>query len=85
MSHVLTKITGLDVNVPFTAMLPMVNPVDLVVGGWDLSGVNMADAMRRAQVLDWDLQRKLDPMMRGMKPLPSAYFPDYIAANQRDR
>ena len=41
--------------------------------------------MQRAQVLDWDLQRQLIPYMKDMKPLPSIYIPDFIAANQKDR
>jgi myo-inositol-1-phosphate synthase len=45
----------------------------------------MAEAMQRAQVLDWDLQRQLIPYMKEMKPLPSIYIPDFIAANQKDR
>jgi myo-inositol-1-phosphate synthase len=41
--------------------------------------------MKRAKVLDYDLQRQLEPHMREMKPLPSIYIPDFIAANQGSR
>ena len=41
--------------------------------------------MKRAQVLDYDLQRQLYPMMKKLKPRPSVYTPDFIAANQKDR
>jgi len=41
--------------------------------------------MERAQVLDWDLQRQLIPYMKDIKPLPSIYIPDFIAANQKER
>ena len=41
---------GEEVHAPFNGVLPMVNPEDLVIGGWDISGLNMADAMGRAQV-----------------------------------
>lgn len=34
---------------------------------------------------DFDLQQKLKPMMKSTKPLPSIYFPDFIAANQAER
>lgn len=47
--------------------------------------MNMADAMQRAEVLDWDLQRQLIPFMSEITPLPSIYFPDFIAANQSER
>ncbi len=31
-------------------LVPMVDPNDIVFGGWDISGVNLAEAMERAQV-----------------------------------
>ena len=74
-----------DVYVPFSAMLPMVDPNDLVVGGWDISKHNLADAMKRAKVLEPTLQAQLRPHMEGLVPLPSVYYPDFIAANQEDR
>jgi len=76
---------GDDVYVPFAEVLPMVNPNDLAIGGWDINNMNLADAMDRAQVLEYDLQRQLYPLMKEMVPLPSIYFPDFIAANQSDR
>ena len=74
-----------DVYVPFSSLLPMVSPNDLVIGGWDISKANLADAMARAKVLDIDLQRQLRPHMEGIVPLPSIYYPDFIAANQSER
>eukprot|EP01084_Bolivina_argentea_P053680 98518_1 len=74
-----------EVSVPYKSMVPMVNPVDVEITGWDISSLNMADAMQRAEVFDYDLQRQLYPIMRDMKPLPSIYQPDFIAANQSDR
>jgi len=62
-----------------------VNPDDLVIDGWDISSANMADAMERAQVLDYNLQVQLRPYLKRLKPRPSIYFPDFIAANQSDR
>jgi len=77
--------TGADVNIPLQGMLPMVHPNDLVVGGWDISGTDMAAAMDRAQVLEPTLKALVRKEMAGMKPLPSIYYPDFIAANQGDR
>lgn len=75
-----------DVHVPVCDVLPMVHPNDLVLGGWDISGMPMDKAMDRAQVLDWDLQRQVSPLMAELgKPLPSIYYPDFIAANQEER
>ncbi|KAI9342822.1 hypothetical protein BDR26DRAFT_858824 [Obelidium mucronatum] len=77
--------TGNDVHIPFNQILPMVAPNDLVLGGWDISGDNLASAMQRACVLEWDLQRQVMEQMAELKPLPSVYYPDFIAANQEDR
>ncbi|EEH18259.1 hypothetical protein PABG_00822 [Paracoccidioides brasiliensis Pb03] len=77
--------TASDVNIPFHDMLPMVHPNDLVIGGWDISGMNLADAMDRAQVLEPSLKQLVRKDMAKMKPLPSIYYPDFIAANQEDR
>ena len=41
--------------------------------------------MERAQVLDYNLQTQLRPHMEKLKPRPSIYYPDFIAANQADR
>lgn len=78
--------TGKDIHVPVCDVLPMVHPNDLVLGGWDISGVPMDEAMKRAEVLDWDLQRQVAPHMAKLgRPLPSIYYPDFIAANQEAR
>ena len=76
---------GKNVHVPFKNLLPLVNPNELVLGGWDISKMNLADAMRRAEVLDYELQTQLEPLMKDLVPLPSIYYPDFIAANQGDR
>ncbi|XP_041466381.1 inositol-3-phosphate synthase 1-A-like [Lytechinus variegatus] len=74
-----------DLNIPFKDILPMVDPNDIVFDGWDISRLNLAEAMERAQVLDWSLQEQLRPHMATLKPRPSVYIPDFIAANQEDR
>lgn len=45
----------------------------------------MADAMKRAEVFDYDLQQKLAAEMRRYKPMKSIYYSDFIAANQTTR
>ena len=37
------------------------------------------------QVLEIALQEQLRPLMKDLVPLPSIYYPDFIAANQSDR
>ncbi|KAL7992885.1 hypothetical protein Chor_017141 [Crotalus horridus] len=61
-----------DVYIPFHDMLPMVHPNDIVFDG-------------KAEVLDWPLQEQLRPYMVGLKPRPSIYIPEFIAANQEER
>jgi myo-inositol-1-phosphate synthase len=63
----------------------MVHPNDFVIGGWDISGLNLADAMDRAKVLEPTLKSLVRKEMAEMVPLPSIYYPDFIAANQEDR
>ncbi|KAG7312430.1 hypothetical protein JYU34_001932 [Plutella xylostella] len=76
---------GQEVYIPMSQMLPMVHPDDLVIDGWDISPLNLAESMARAKVLDFDLQQKLRKEMSAMKPRPAIYDPDFIAANQADR
>eukprot|EP00889_Picochlorum_renovo_P007652 jgi/Picre1/34682/NNA_002150.t1 len=79
------NMNGEEVYTPFKSLLPMVNPNDIELGGWDISGLNLADAMERAQVLDVELQRQLVPHMKDLVPLPGIYDPEFIAANQSER
>ena len=71
-----------EVFVPMRDVLPMVHPDDLVIDGWDISNVTIADAMERAQVFHYSLQKKLYPLMQNMNPRPAVHRPDFIAANQ---
>lgn len=36
-------------------------------------------------MFDWSLQEQLRPYMSGLKPRPSIYIPEFIAANQESR
>lgn len=76
---------GNDIFVPMKSMVPLVSPEELVVSGWDISSMNLGDAMKRAGVFEYDLQRQLYPHMQKLKPMPSIYVKDFIAANQEDR
>lgn len=76
---------GNTVVTPLHNLLPMIHPNNIVWGGWDISGMNLADAMKRAKVFDIELQQKLRPYLEPFTPLPAIYFPDFIAANQADR
>ncbi|KAF2284078.1 hypothetical protein GH714_018839 [Hevea brasiliensis] len=76
---------GEEIYAPFKSLLPMVNPDDIMFGGWDISDMNLADAMARAKVFDIDLQKQLRPYMESMVPLPGIFDADFIAANQGSR
>jgi myo-inositol-1-phosphate synthase len=76
---------GKDVYVPMNSIIPMVHPVDWTVSGWDISGMKLGDAMQRAAVFPYDLQRQLHGPLQEYTPLPSIYRPSFIAANQEDR
>ncbi|KAF2861183.1 putative inositol-3-phosphate synthase [Piedraia hortae CBS 480.64] len=77
--------TSKDVNIPLHDLLPMVHPNDLVVGGWDISGMDLAAAADRAKVLEPSLKSMVKKELAAMHPLRSIYYPDFIAANQGDR
>lgn len=47
--------------------------------------MDLGSAMERAQVFDWSLQEQLRPYMSRMRPRPSIYIPEFIAANQESR
>lgn len=83
--HLGTDVSGKDVYVPFKDVLPMVDPVNFVLDGWDISSLNLADSMKRAQVIDVVLQKKLQPFMKDMKPRKALFDPNFVASNQADR
>merc|ERR1719356_2285078 len=63
----------------------MIDPNDLIIDGWDINDAPLDIAMQRACVFDYALQQKLRPLMKGMKPMKSIYYPSFIAPNQSDR
>lgn len=46
-----------DVYKPIKELLPMVNPCEFVISGWDISRINLYDACKRSKVLEPDLVR----------------------------
>ena len=53
--------------------------------GWDISSNDLATACENARVLDISIQDQLRPYLSKLKPRPSIYCPDFIAANQEGR
>lgn len=73
------NLEGEEVYAPLKGLLPMVDPNDIVIGGWDISSLNLADAMERAQVIDIELQQQLVPFMQEIHPLPGTFtLPHYL-------
>lgn len=77
--------TGQEVYVPLKDLVPMIAPDQLVIDGWDISGLNIAEAAARACVLEPGLRLQLQEDLAKLKPRKSIYDPDFIAANQSDR
>ena len=63
----------------------MVDPIEFVVSGWDISNANLYDACKRSKVLEPDLVRQLKSELQAIVPLPAALNGDFIASNQADR
>uniref|UniRef100_A0A2K5R6R3 Inositol-3-phosphate synthase 1 n=1 Tax=Cebus imitator TaxID=2715852 RepID=A0A2K5R6R3_CEBIM len=72
---------GQEVFVPFSALLPMAAPNHLVFDGWGISSLNLAQAMLRAKVLEWELQEQVWPHMEALPRQPSIDIPEFIADN----
>jgi len=76
---------GREIYTTLKSVVPMLDPNDMVLGGWDISKMNLGDAMERACVFPEPLQRQLKKHLTPLVPLPGIYYPDFIAANQEER
>lgn len=76
---------GQDQYVPMRDVVPMVDPNELIIDGWDISSLNLADSMKRAKVIDISLQQQLYPMMKDMKPRRALFDLNFVAENQLSR
>jgi len=61
------------------------NPLDIVVHGWDISKANLSEAVRRAGVLNWQIEEQLRNELSEIIPMRAVYDPNYIALNQKER
>ncbi len=74
-----------DVYKPIKELIPMVDPVEFVISGWDISKTNLYDACKRSKVIEPDLIHQLKDDLKAIVPLPAALNGDFIASNQADR
>ena len=70
-----------DVYKPIKDLLPMVDPCEMEISGWDISSLNLYEGCKRAKVLEPTLIEQLRPELEKIKPLPSVLNEDFIAAN----
>lgn len=66
-------------------LVPLVQPGDIEVTGWDICDMNLYDASYRSQVLEPTLIEQLKEDLEAMQPMSAVFNPDYIASNQSDR
>lgn len=74
-----------EIFAPISCLVPILNPTDLVIGGWDINSANLFEAVERAKVLEPDLITQLEPKLIKLKPLAAPYYADFLAANQKNR
>jgi myo-inositol-1-phosphate synthase len=66
-------LSGRPVVAAFKDLLPMVNPNELVISGWDISGANLYEAAKLARVLEPGLIEELRDELSAITPLLSAF------------
>lgn len=74
-----------DVYQYVNELVPLVNPCDLEITGWDISGMNIYDSCYRAQVIEPTLIEMMKTELSSMVPLKAVFNGKYIASNQADR
>jgi myo-inositol-1-phosphate synthase len=50
-----------DVYKPVKDLIPLVDPCEFEISGWDISKMNLYDACKRSRVLEPDLIKQLKP------------------------
>ena len=77
--------SGTTYVAPFKSLLPMVNPNDIVVGGWDISKLNIYESTKRAKVLEPTMYMQLKDQLEKLVPLPAVFDLSFVAPNQESR
>ena len=70
---------------PFKSLVPMVEPNDIVVTGWDISKLNIYEATKRAKVLEPTMYMQMKEELEKMVPLPAVFDLSFVAPNQETR
>ena len=69
----------------FKSLVPMVEPNDIVVSGWDISKLNIYEATKRAKVLEPTMYMQMKEELEKMVPLPAVFDLSFVAPNQESR
>ena len=70
---------------PFKSLVPMVEPNDIIVTGWDISKLNIYEATKRAKVLEPTMYMQMKEELEKMVPLPAVFDLSFVAPNQESR
>jgi myo-inositol-1-phosphate synthase len=80
--------TSKPVYKTFRELIDVIDPCELCVDGWDITDDTLQNAVAKAEVLDFDLQQKLQekfPKQMQIKPMRGIFYPDFVATNQIER
>ena len=69
----------------FKDLLPTISPNDLVITGWDISKLNMYEAVKRAKVMEPTMYEQIKSDLEAIVPLPAIFNLDFVAPNQETR
>lgn len=67
------------------SLLPMAHSSGIVFGGRDINSGNLADTVKCAKVLDYNLQRQFYPFLHSLVLSRSVYCPYFVVSNQENR
>ena len=70
---------------PLQIFIPMVVTNEIVIGGWDISKLNIFEAAKRARVLEPIIYMQLKEQTEKIIPLPNFFDLYFVALNQKSR
>lgn len=74
-----------DIHKLVNEIVPLVDPCDMEITGWDISSLNLYDAAYRAQVMEPTLINLMKNELSSLVPMKAVFNGKYIASNQADR
>ena len=74
--------TGESVYKPIHEVIDLVEPKNIVCGGWDIRSGSLGQALAENNVLTPDQIERVSDATKNLKALPAIYKPNFIASNQ---